>query len=104
MAKPKREKWPAPKLLPATEEPDFETEAEAAEWYDTHDTSQLPLAPVVDPPDAPAPSRISEVITVRVSGRELEKLRERAQSLGFDCRTYVYLLINRHLLDEPPLR
>lgn len=104
LAEAKHEKWPAPKLLPATEEPDFENEAEAAEWYDTHDTAQLPLEPVIDPPGAPAPPRISQTLSVRVSGRELEKLQERAQNLGLDCSTYVYLLINRHILDEPPLQ
>ena len=92
----------AHRLLPAREEPESMTEAEAAEWYDTHDTSQLATEPVVDPEHAPVATL--QTISVRVSSREAEELGQRAKRLGIDCTSYIHVLINRHLLDEAPLQ
>lgn len=89
-------------LLPATEVPKLETEEEAARWYETHDTSQLPSEPVTEwETSGPAPGL--DTIAVRVSRREIEELKRRAQRLGIGYTTYVRVLINRHVLDEPPI-
>ena len=90
------------RLLPATEVPELSTEEEVAQWYETHDTSQLASEPV-DEREASVPAPGLETIAVRVSRREIEELKRRAQRLGIGYTTYVRILINRHVLDEPPI-
>lgn len=91
------------KLRPAKREPHFASEAEAAEWFGAHDTSQLPGEVVRDDESqAGSPPRL-ETIAVRVSAREIEELKRRAARLGIGYTTYARMLINRHVLSEPPI-
>jgi hypothetical protein len=99
VTKPKRAKT----LLPATEVPEFSSIEEAAAWYDTHDTSALPSEPVEDYPGSENWPRGFEHIILRLTASEAEKLRRRAAKLKIDYTTYVRLLINRHVLREPPM-
>lgn len=91
-----------PELASAKKEPDFATEAEAAAWYDAHDTSELQGEEITHVPAAPEQERLREV-AVRVSHREIVELKRRAARLGIGYTTYVRMLINRHVLNEPPL-
>lgn len=79
----------------------FRTEAEAAEWYSTHDTSALPTVRVRDGGAAPG---ALVTLAVRLSPREVEELKRRAASLGIGHTTYLRMLVNRHVLNEPPIR
>lgn len=87
-------------LLPAETTPTFRTEADAADWYATHDTSRLPTEPAKDVEPAPGPL---VTVAVRVSAREVAELKRRAARLGIGHTTYVRMLINRHVLSEPPM-
>ncbi|MBM2812838.1 MAG: CopG antitoxin of type toxin-antitoxin system [Chloroflexi bacterium] len=90
--------------MPATSVPLFKTEEDAANWFDTQDTSELPLE--ILPPDengVATPQPALETIAVRVSRREVDELKRRAAHLGIGYTTYVRILINRHVLDEPPI-
>jgi hypothetical protein len=80
----------------------LKTVEEAAEWYDTHDTSRLAGDLVADGDRELRALRL-ETIAVRVSGREVEELKRRAARLGIGYTTYVRMLINRHVLEEPPI-
>ncbi len=99
MTKPKR----ATTLLPATEVPEFSSIEEAAEWYDTHDTSSLPSEPVDAYPGSENWPRGFEHISIRITASEAEELRRRAAKLKLDYSTYVRLLINRHVLGKSPI-
>ena len=90
------------RLASATHVPDFETEAEAAQWYDTHDTSKLPGEPV-PAADMGVRAPTLETIAVRVSAHEVEELKRRAARLGIGYTTYVRMLITRHVLTEAPI-
>lgn len=90
------------RLAAANEWPELKTEAEAAAWYDTHDTSRLPSKAVRET-DSGARSASLETIAVRVSRREVEELKRRADRLGIGYTTYVRILITRHVLEEAPI-
>ena len=99
MAKPRTGK--APRLAVAEEIPDLQSEAAAAHWYDSHDTSRLRTESVDD--HTPARGGL-ETIAVRVSRVEIEELKLRAKQLGIGYTTYVRMLINRHVLREAPIQ
>ncbi len=88
------------RLLPAEAVPPFRTEAETAAWYDAHDTSHLPTEPVRGADPAPGPL---VTLAVRLSPREVEELKGRAGRLGVGHTTYLRMLVNRHVLSEPPI-
>ena len=90
------------KLTKAVSVPDFQTESEAAHWYDTHDTSGLASTLVTQPEDSKPPSL--ETIAVRISRREVDELKRRAAHLGIGYTTYVRMLITRHVLQEHPIQ
>ena len=90
------------RLAPAIRVPDFATEAEAAQWYDTHDTSRLPGEPVSEP-DVVVVTPALATIAVRVSAHEVEELKRRAARLGIGYTTYVRMLVTRHVLEELPI-
>ncbi len=86
------------RLLPATQEPEFKSVEEAAEWYDTHDTSQLPGEEVIAEPGGAAATHL-ETVAVRISSREIEELKRRSARLGVGYTTYMRMLINKHIAD-----
>lgn len=88
------------KLLPAEDLPEFASDDEAADWYDTHDTSALPTEEV---PAARGDSRGMETVAIRISPRELVEIKRRAERLGIGHTTYIRLLINHHVLAEAEL-
>ena len=88
------------RLLPAKEVPEFASEAEAADWYNSHDTSDLPTEEV---PSVRSESRGMETVAIRISPRELEEIKRRAERLGIGHTTYIRLLINHHVLAESEL-
>ena len=90
----------APDLPLASEVPEVPSEAAAAEWYDTHDTSQLETESV---DGRSSTGRGLETVAIRVSRHEILELKRRAKDLGVGHTTYIRLLINRHVLREPPI-
>ena len=90
-------------LLPASAVPPFASEADAAEWYGSHDTSELPGEEVTEDFGYGGESAKLETICVRITRREMDELEQRAKNLSTDSVSYVRLLINRHVLDEKPL-
>ena len=93
----------APELLPAKEVPEFSSWEEEAEWYDTHDTSQLETEPVDDGPFDTGDWK-PKTIPLRLQRFEAEELARRAEVLGVSVLDYVILLVNRRVLDEEPLK
>ncbi len=89
------------RLLPAKSVPHGLSDEEARDWYDTHDTSELPAELISDSDEGPPPAL--ETVPVRVSRREIEELKRRGRRLGIGYTTYVRMLINRHVLEEPPI-
>lgn len=88
-------------LLPAREEPEFESNEDAAEWYGTHDTSGLPPGePVHIKRYAKSPLT---TVAIRLSPREMAELKARASQLSVGYTTYIRMLVSRHVLHEPPL-
>jgi predicted DNA binding CopG/RHH family protein len=81
-----------PALPVAHTVPDFATDEEAAEWYETHDLSELPLEEV---PLAPRGKLVT--VAVRLSEREVEELKRRAGKLGVGYTTYLRMLVNLQL-------
>ena len=74
-------------------------DAEAAVWYDTHDTTGLDTEEV--PVERPRPGLTT--VAVRLAPGEVAELQRRAKRLGVGYTTYVRMLINRHVLEEKPL-
>lgn len=89
-------------LLPAKKIPPLTSVAETADWYDSHDTSELSLPPATDEVPSPSPTRL-ETVAIRLSLHEIDELRKRAARLGIGYTTYIRMLVNRHVLDERPL-
>lgn len=98
----KTSKTKAPRPEEATVVPDLGSEADAADWYDTHDTAHLPSEPAEDYGRLAKPAL--DTVAVRLSRREVNELKRRAAKLGIGYTTYVRMLINRHVLQEPPIQ
>lgn len=79
--------------------PDFATEEEGTDWYLTHDTSELGGERV-----EMAPRTGLVDVQIRLPAVEIEELERRAPRLGIGYATYIRLLVNRHVLSEPPLK
>jgi predicted DNA binding CopG/RHH family protein len=82
----------------AYEEPEFESDDEAAAWYMTHDTSKIPFERA-----ELAPRRQLTTVAVRLPELDLDELKRRAGRLGIGYTTYIRMLVNRHLLSERPI-
>ncbi len=78
--------------------PEFKSIEEAAEWYDTHDTSQLSGEEVIAEPGRVAVTHL-ETVAVRISSREIEELKRRSARLGVGYTTCMRMLINKHIAD-----
>lgn len=89
-------------LTPARTVPPFGNDADEAEWYSTHDTYHVPTYPVIDPEDSGISPGFG-FVAVRLFRKEIEELERRARALEIDVTTYVRLIINRHLFDEPAM-
>lgn len=89
------------RLTEAASVPDLRS-GEAAEWYDTHDTARLPTE-LVEGGDGEARPGL-ETVAIRLSRREVDELKRRAGNLGIGYTTYVRMLVNRHVLQEPPIQ
>lgn len=79
-------------------EPDFSTEAEAADWYNEHDLSGIPVEEVEQPPRGALVT-----VAVRLPAAEIQELKRRAARLGIGYTTYLRMLVNRHILEEKPI-
>jgi predicted DNA binding CopG/RHH family protein len=95
----------AAKSRTASVPPDDASDEEVARWLAETDLSELELEEVTRPSEA-APARAKGLTTVslRLPGWEIDELRKRAERLGVGYTTYIRLLVNRHVLDEPPIR
>jgi predicted DNA binding CopG/RHH family protein len=91
--------------LAGREPPPGASKDEIAEWFANTDLADVDLEPVVEPGEALMPSsRKLETVAVRLPGWEIEELKRRAERLGIGYTTYVRMLVNRHVLDEDPIR
>lgn len=102
MAKTKPNKGTELLLADAMTVPKLPSEVEAAEWYDTHDTARLPSESLEGDDRKVRPGL--ETVAIRLSRREVDELKRRAGNLGIGYTTYVRMLINRHVLQEPPIQ
>lgn len=74
------------------------TEEEAADWYGANDTANL------DVEEVPLPPRGGLLpVAIRLPEAEVNELKRRARRLGIGYTTYIRMLVNRHVLDEPPI-
>lgn len=89
-------------LTPARTVPPFGSDAEEADWYSKHDTYHVPTYPVIDPEDSEVTPGFG-FVAVRLFRKELEEIERRAATLEIDSATYLRLLINHHLFEEPPM-
>ena len=93
-----------PRIVP--EPPPGATEDEIASWFAEVDLSELDLDEVTNTAVVadPRPARGLQTVSLRLPGWEVAELRKRADRLGLGYTTYIRLLVNRHLIDEEPIR
>lgn len=78
--------------------PELKTDDEAADWFGTDNTSGLDVEEVSLPPRGHLLP-----VAIRLPEAEVNELKRRSRRPGIGSTTYIRMLVNRHVLDEPPI-